>query len=147
MPTFLQCLSRLIARIRCLSPRPEYRWPNWWAWGLPAGCAIRVHRIWNPKWDIEILIARWRKIKHCRASVSEAAWWAGVSSHRKLSLNTVRSRPQLSVCILLRWLCRWWRVASVSSDVPLSAAVLRVKNWALIRVSLLRTRPVGSPQL
>ena len=36
---------------------------------------------------------------------------------------------------VLRWLCVRWRVASISSDVSLSAAVLRVNNWALIRIS------------
>ena len=46
----------------------------------------------------------------------------------------------------------WWHgqhsqwvgpVASVSSEVPLSAAVLRATNWAVIRVSLRWARPVG----
>ena len=45
-------------------------------------------------------------------------------------VHTVRSQSlasKLHVCIynLLRWLYAQWRVASVSSDVPLSTAVLR----------------------
>ena len=48
---------------------------------------------------------------------------AGISSH------TVRS--QSSASNLFHWLCTRWSVASVTSDVPLTAAVLRAKNWAL----------------
>ena len=37
---------------------------------------------------------------------------------------------------LLRWLCTRWHIASVSSDVPLSAAVLKAKIWATMSSAL-----------
>ena len=51
----------------------------------------------------------------------------GVSSHwKELSLKCVQS----SASNLLRWSCARWNIASVSSDVPLSAAALRAEKWA-----------------
>ena len=59
-----------------------------------------------------------------------------VSSHCQLIVTemhiTCRRSPQLLIsagCVHARSY-----VASVSSDVPLSAAVSRAENWALIRV-------------
>ena len=66
--------------------------------------------------------------------MGEAVWWA----HGRVRLLpppiemhavAVRSFSISAGCAHARR-----RVASVSSDVPLSAAVARAENWALIRV-------------
>ena len=65
---------------------------------------------------------------HCGASVSKAVWWApSPPTGNELSLTCIwyGHGLQLLSSNFLRWLCAQWRVASVSSNVPLSAALLR----------------------
>ena len=64
---------------------------------------------------------------------SEVVWWVSIPPSTGVA-RAYRMRSQSLASNLLRWSCTHWHVASVLSDVHLSAATLRAENWALIRV-------------